>query len=144
MTQLSGSSPLLDLNQTLSSKTTTVFSAQWKESENVYKASWPAYTRQPKVAYSNFLSMMDAGYKLASCYLPCMWYTYCGSLFVISNRRQLIVIHVAGLFQLVKLPCLNSLTSHLPETLDLVFKLKRKSFSIEVRFEAGHLESNMH
>jgi elongator complex protein 4 len=38
-----------------------------------------------------------------------------------------------GLFQLVKLPCLNSLTSHLPETLDLVFKLKRKSFSIEKR-----------
>ena len=42
------------------------------------------------------------------------------------------VTHTSGLFQLVKLPCLNSLTSHLPETLDLVFKLKRKSFSIEV------------
>ena len=37
-----------------------------------------------------------------------------------------------GLFHLVKLPCLNSLTSHLPETLDLAFKLRRKRFSIEV------------
>ena len=37
-----------------------------------------------------------------------------------------------GLFHLVKLPRLNSLTSHLPETLDLAFKLRRKKFSIEV------------
>ena len=31
-----------------------------------------------------------------------------------------------------KLPCLNSLISHFPETLDLAFKLKRKKFLIEV------------
>ena len=37
-----------------------------------------------------------------------------------------------GLFHLCKLPCLNSLVSHFPETLDLAFKLKRKKFLIEV------------
>ena len=38
-----------------------------------------------------------------------------------------------GLFHLRSLPRLNSLAPHLPETLDLAFKLKRKKFSIEVR-----------
>ena len=37
-----------------------------------------------------------------------------------------------GLFHLQSLPRLNSLACHLPETLDLAFKLKRKKFSIEV------------
>ena len=41
----------------------------------------------------------------------------------------------AGLFHLQKLPRLNSLVCHFPETLDLTFKLKRKSFLIEVRVE---------
>lgn len=36
-----------------------------------------------------------------------------------------------GLFHLRSLPRLNSLAPHLPETLDLAFKLKRKKFSIE-------------
>ncbi|KAL5516573.1 hypothetical protein EMCRGX_G001946 [Ephydatia muelleri] len=36
-----------------------------------------------------------------------------------------------GLFHLVKLPKLNSLTCHLPDTLSLAFKLKRKKFTIE-------------
>ena len=40
--------------------------------------------------------------------------------------------HATGLFHLVKLPRLNSLSSHLPETLDLAFKLRRRKFSIEV------------
>ena len=44
----------------------------------------------------------------------------------------------AGLFHLVKLPCLNTLCPHLPETLDLAFKLKRKKFSIEVYMEMLH------
>ena len=45
----------------------------------------------------------------------------------------------------MKLPRLNSLACHLPETLDLAFKLRRKKFSIEVgistcthNFLAGH------
>ena len=37
-----------------------------------------------------------------------------------------------GLFHLIKLPKLNSLTCHLPDTLSLAFKLKRKKFTIEV------------
>ena len=41
-------------------------------------------------------------------------------------------VDVLGLFHLCKLPCLNSLISHFPETLDLAFKLKRKKFLIEV------------
>lgn len=36
-----------------------------------------------------------------------------------------------GLFHLVRLPRLNSLTCHMPETLDLAFKLRRKKFVIE-------------
>jgi len=36
-----------------------------------------------------------------------------------------------GLFHIVKLPRLNSLTCHMPDTLDLAFKLKRKKFMIE-------------
>ena len=36
-----------------------------------------------------------------------------------------------GLFHLIKLPKLNSLTCHLPDTLSLAFKLKRKKFTIE-------------
>lgn len=36
-----------------------------------------------------------------------------------------------GLFHLIKLPRINSLTCHYPETLDLAFKLKRKRFLIE-------------
>lgn len=39
---------------------------------------------------------------------------------------------VKGLFHLVKLPRINSLTCHFPETLDLAFKLRRKKFTIEV------------
>lgn len=38
-----------------------------------------------------------------------------------------------GLFHICKLPCVNTLTTHHPETMDLAFKLKRKKFSIEVR-----------
>lgn len=37
-----------------------------------------------------------------------------------------------GLFHLRKIPCLNSLIGHFPETMDLAFKLKRKKFLIEV------------
>lgn len=37
-----------------------------------------------------------------------------------------------GLFHLVKLPRIKSLTCHYPETLDLAFKLKRKKFVVEV------------
>ncbi len=40
---------------------------------------------------------------------------------------------VAGLFHIVKLPRLNSLQCHMPDTVDLAFKLKRKKFMIEVR-----------
>ncbi|CAG0880483.1 unnamed protein product [Darwinula stevensoni] len=36
-----------------------------------------------------------------------------------------------GLFHIVKLPVLNSLTHFIPDTLDLAFKLRRKKFSIE-------------
>lgn len=36
-----------------------------------------------------------------------------------------------GLFHLVRLPRLNSLTCHMPDTLDLAFKLRRKKFVIE-------------
>merc|ERR1712227_569383 len=36
-----------------------------------------------------------------------------------------------GLFHINKLPRLNSLTCHVPDTLDLAFKLKRKKFMIE-------------
>ena len=39
---------------------------------------------------------------------------------------------VAGLFNIIKLPRLNSLQCHMPDTLDLAFKLKRKKFMIEV------------
>ena len=42
-----------------------------------------------------------------------------------------------GLFHLQSLPQLNSLACHLPETLDLAFKLKRKKFSIEVGLRSG-------
>ena len=45
-----------------------------------------------------------------------------------------IVSTIIGLFHLCKLPCLNSLVSHFPETLDLAFKLKRKKFLIEVQY----------
>ncbi len=40
-----------------------------------------------------------------------------------------------GLFHLRKIPCLNSLVGHFPETMDLAFKLKRKKFLIEVCFD---------
>ena len=43
------------------------------------------------------------------------------------------VLFRLGLFNIVKLPRLNSLVSHMPDTLDLAFKLKRKKFTIEVR-----------
>ncbi|XP_070549538.1 elongator complex protein 4-like isoform X1 [Ptychodera flava] len=36
-----------------------------------------------------------------------------------------------GLFTICKLPRLNSLTCHMPDSLDLAFKLKRKKFTIE-------------
>ncbi|KAL3841951.1 hypothetical protein ACJMK2_020028 [Sinanodonta woodiana] len=36
-----------------------------------------------------------------------------------------------GLFNIRQLPSLNSLTCHMPDTLDLAFKLRRKRFSIE-------------
>lgn len=36
-----------------------------------------------------------------------------------------------GLFHIHKLPCVNALTTHHPETMDLAFKLRRKKFSIE-------------
>ncbi|XP_031559664.1 elongator complex protein 4-like isoform X1 [Actinia tenebrosa] len=36
-----------------------------------------------------------------------------------------------GLFNIVRLPRLNTLTTHMPDSLDLAFKLKRKKFSIE-------------
>ena len=39
---------------------------------------------------------------------------------------------LTGLFYLVKLPCINSLICHMPETLDLAFKLRKKKFMIEV------------
>jgi elongator complex protein 4 len=39
--------------------------------------------------------------------------------------------HYEGTFELIKLPCLNSLTPHLPESLDLIFNMKRKHFCIE-------------
>ncbi|KAK3745864.1 hypothetical protein QZH41_013222 [Actinostola sp. cb2023] len=37
-----------------------------------------------------------------------------------------------GLFQIVRLPRLNTLSCHMPDTLDLAFKLRRKKFTIEV------------
>lgn len=37
-----------------------------------------------------------------------------------------------GFFHINKLPAINSLTSHVPGTFDLAFKLRRKKFSIEV------------
>ena len=43
-----------------------------------------------------------------------------------------ITLFALGLFHLHKLPQLNSLVCHLPETLDLAFKLKKKKFLIEV------------
>lgn len=39
----------------------------------------------------------------------------------------------AGLFHLVKMPCLNELVPRMPETLDLAFRVRRKKFTIEVR-----------
>ncbi|XP_078335032.1 elongator complex protein 4-like isoform X1 [Crassostrea virginica] len=36
-----------------------------------------------------------------------------------------------GLFHIVQLPRLNSLLSHMPDTLDFAFKLRRKKFTIE-------------
>jgi len=36
-----------------------------------------------------------------------------------------------GLFNIKKLPCLNTLLCHMPESLDLAFKLRRKKFVIE-------------
>lgn len=40
---------------------------------------------------------------------------------------------LAGLFRVCKLPRLNGLTTVVPETLDLAFKLRRTGFRIEVR-----------
>jgi len=37
-----------------------------------------------------------------------------------------------GLFHVNKLPAINTLTSHVPESFDLAFKLRRKKFVIEV------------
>ena len=39
-----------------------------------------------------------------------------------------------GLFHVNKLPAINTLTSHVPESFDLAFKLRRKKFVIEVRW----------
>lgn len=36
-----------------------------------------------------------------------------------------------GLFHINKLPAINTLTSHVPESFDLAFKLRRKKFVIE-------------
>ncbi|XP_013389796.1 elongator complex protein 4 [Lingula anatina] len=36
-----------------------------------------------------------------------------------------------GLFHILKIPRLNSLTCHMPDSLDLAFKLRRKKFTIE-------------
>ncbi|PVD33614.1 hypothetical protein C0Q70_04872 [Pomacea canaliculata] len=37
----------------------------------------------------------------------------------------------SGLLHVIKLPCLNELVTHMPETLDLAFRLRRKKFTIE-------------
>ncbi|KAK7481505.1 hypothetical protein BaRGS_00027267 [Batillaria attramentaria] len=37
----------------------------------------------------------------------------------------------SGLLHLVQLPCLNELLPHMPDTLDLAFRLRRKKFTIE-------------
>ena len=46
---------------------------------------------------------------------------------------------LTGLFHLVKLPRINTLIAHYPETLDLTFKLKRKRFIIEVCYQLSIL-----
>ena len=43
-----------------------------------------------------------------------------------------LIFFLTGLFNLVKLPRLNSLMCHMPDTSDLAFKLRRKKFMIEV------------
>ena len=42
---------------------------------------------------------------------------------------------VLGLFHIIRLPRLNSLVSHVPDSFDLAFKLRRKKMSIEVKLE---------
>lgn len=63
----------------------------------------------------------------------------CSLIFGFGRLKKLVVAVgplpsplIAGLFHLLKLPRLNSLTCHLPDTLNLAFKLKRKKFTIEV------------
>jgi elongator complex protein 4 len=48
-----------------------------------------------------------------------------------STASKLTKTEYDGLFRLSKLPCLNSLSSFQPETLDLAFYLKRKRLVVE-------------
>lgn len=43
-----------------------------------------------------------------------------------------ITISIPGLFHIVRLPRLNSLVCHVPDSFDLAFKLRRKKMTIEV------------
>ena len=51
----------------------------------------------------------------------CLYRAYTADTFLIS-----------GLFNIKQLPRLNSLVCHMPDSLDLAFKLRRKKFTIEV------------
>ena len=60
-------------------------------------------------------------------------YLYVYSLNMLKIK-MLHLLFALGLFNIIKLPRLNSLLSHMPDTLDLAFKLKRKKFTIEVGY----------
>ena len=42
-------------------------------------------------------------------------------------------VSILGLFHIIRLPRLNSLVSHVPDSFDLAFKLRRKKMTIEVK-----------
>lgn len=61
-----------------------------------------------------------------------------------ANRAQSLFIarcsiSFEGLVKLLKLPRINSLVCQLPDTMDWVFKLKRKKLTIEVRVRMLHI-----
>lgn len=55
--------------------------------------------------------------------------------------NSIVFILVLGLFHIIRLPRLNSLVSHVPDSFDLAFKLRRKKMSIEVKLGFFILQS---
>lgn len=67
---------------------------------------------------------------------------HCYSLLFSFIDTDLAIVYLLGLFHIVRLPRLNSLVCHVPDSFDLAFKLRRKKMTIEVSFWLPNLFVN--